>query len=589
MEIGLVGEYIAGLGLDAAKQHMTSKIDEHKLKCELKAYIEGERQYNDICTMAEECDFQGLVEYITQELLDDVEKRFFSVSTDARRKAHEEIISKVVIYSKASTAESKKRVGRLIAISLEIVRQFFKKKVSFSDYLIAAEIVDAVDENTINIVQSATSDIQHSVLETKNELSGQLDLIKQSIMNSSLYSAENISKMVVAGQFSQIEKNLKKFLVGMSMDHPLYPDYGFTFDGDILKSIPLSATAQQRYPAQLKFKGTIRVGNHYFNDVTVNPLDYAYRHQVKLVMSISEAVKLLGNRPDPIQTEAEQFVGKDIIANPPEFPKAFPCSIKVGKKTYFDYILFRTEEILDDGTYVIGNREQKDSTIHFEVKINPENLRKEDFIVNITNANNHELLKYTRFMDELAYVKDLHIYALNAQKDFIAGTINSMNYETGFGSISEEIDFLERVCAIEDYFHVEMDISGNISEEEYCCVLKISELILNDEVSSTWKEALFTGVLGAEFRKQIEKMDSSIAMLSYVGVCDVNLFGAEFEFKYMRTYKCAVIQELDRIKNLVSYLADGDPVKIKFVPGDDKSMFDTLHIPEKIEMEDEIN
>ena len=65
MELGLVGDYIAGLGLDAAKQHMESKIDEHKLKCALKEYIESERKYNDLCTMAEECDFQGIVEYLS--------------------------------------------------------------------------------------------------------------------------------------------------------------------------------------------------------------------------------------------------------------------------------------------------------------------------------------------------------------------------------------------------------------------------------------------------------------------------------------------------------------------------------------------
>lgn len=68
------------------------------------------------------------------------------MSVNDRRKAHEEIISKAVAYSKASTTESKKRVSRLIAISLEIVRQFFKKKIAVSDYLLAAEIVDAVNE-----------------------------------------------------------------------------------------------------------------------------------------------------------------------------------------------------------------------------------------------------------------------------------------------------------------------------------------------------------------------------------------------------------------------------------------------------------
>ena len=247
MELGLVGDYIAGLGLDAAKQHMESKIDEHKLKCSLKEYIESERKYNDLCTMAEECDFQGIVKYITQELLADVENRFFAVSVNDRRKAHEEIISKAVAYSKASTTESKKRVSRLIAISLEIVRQFFKKKIAVSDYLLAAEIVDAVNEKIVPAVESSTSAIQHTVLESKNELANQLDMVKQSMANGLLYSVENMSQMAATGQYSQVEKNLRKLLAGMSVEHPLYPDYGFTFDGDILKSTPLSEKAQQKY------------------------------------------------------------------------------------------------------------------------------------------------------------------------------------------------------------------------------------------------------------------------------------------------------------------------------------------------------
>lgn len=74
--------------------------------------------------------------------------------------------------------------------------------------------------------------------------------------------------------------------------------------------------------------------------------------------------------------------------------------------------------------YVIGNKEQTNSAIYFEIKVNPQNPQKEDFKVNIANANNHELLNYAKFMDELAQVKDLHIYALNAKKDFIAGIIN---------------------------------------------------------------------------------------------------------------------------------------------------------------------
>ena len=41
----VVGEYIANLGLDAARRQMAEKIDEHKLKAALQSYIEKEQKY----------------------------------------------------------------------------------------------------------------------------------------------------------------------------------------------------------------------------------------------------------------------------------------------------------------------------------------------------------------------------------------------------------------------------------------------------------------------------------------------------------------------------------------------------------------
>lgn len=213
MEIGLVGEYIVDMGFDVAKRHVNYRINEYKLKRELKEYIERQREYNDICTMAEECDFQGLIMYITQELPSDVEQRIFARRKETRRKAHEEIVSKAMIYSKVSTEESKKRVGRLISECLELVRLFFEKEKTISDYLLAAEIIDAIDENR----EKTISETCHAI----KGLSDRMDLINQSIVTESLCSVENMSRMAATGQFSQIEKNLKKVFAGMSIEHPL--------------------------------------------------------------------------------------------------------------------------------------------------------------------------------------------------------------------------------------------------------------------------------------------------------------------------------------------------------------------------------
>lgn len=72
-------------------------------------------------------------------------------------------------------------------------------------------------------------------------------------------------------------------------------------------------------------------------------------------------------------------------------------------------------------------------------------------------------------------------------------------------------------------------------------------------------------------------------MFSYVGTSHVELFGAEFEFRFMRTFKCARMVDFEKVKRKAEVLDDGDEIKITFMAGDDKETIDTLKIPEKIE------
>lgn len=71
-------------------------------------------------------------------------------------------------------------------------------------------------------------------------------------------------------------------------------------------------------------------------------------------------------------------------------------------------------------------------------------------------------------------------------------------------------------------------------------------------------------------------------MLSYVGHITINLFGAQFEFDHMRTYKCAVMQDFDKVKKKAEVLDDDDEIKIKFKPGEDNIKIDTLKIPDMV-------
>lgn len=101
---------------------------------------------------------------------------------------------------------------------------------------------------------------------------------------------------------------------------------------------------------------------------------------------------------------------------PPTFPPAFPCAVKVKDKTYFDYVLLRTQEILDDGTYIIGNREQTNTNIYFKIHFNPDDASKENYVINVDNVDTQELLNYAEFMKNLMERRELHIYVLSIKK-----------------------------------------------------------------------------------------------------------------------------------------------------------------------------
>ena len=571
--ITTAAEYVAGLGIDAAKEHVQGKLDEKRLRSELTSYIECQRKYNEMCSLAEEIYFQGLVEYIQNNLFEQAGVRIFDPNRKKRGFARQEIIDAAVTHSKANTPEGKKRVATCISICLDIIHGFYvKHHLSVKEYLLAETIVDSVTEE----VQEAQATTVAAVEDARDQILARID------SNGSLFSIDKAVALAGAGSLDSIGSDIKKMLDHISVEHPYYPHFGYDYRNGMILSKPLTAEAKKLYPTKYVLTGAVRFGDQYYNDPNGDPLDYAYRHQLPITMEVSKATKLLGEKPDPRQDEVAVLEGNTVVATPPEFPPAFPCAIKVRDKTFFEYVLLRTQEILDDGTYVIGNQEQGGS-FYFEVRINPQIPNKPDFKINMSNATNKELLNYVRFMSTLSKEKDLHIYVLALSEDIIAGYINDMNYRTGFGSVDEEIDFLERVCAIEDYFGVTLSPQGEISNKEYETVLHISDLIRNDEVKGTWSEATFTGIMSQHFREELINMDKELYMFSYVGFSHVELFGAEFEFRFMRTFNCAQMVDFEKVKRKAEVLDDGDDIKITFKAGDDKGTIDTLKIPEKIE------
>lgn len=552
-----VVDYASSLGLEAAKEHISGFSNEKGLQKLLKEYIEKQFSCNESLTINEDIDFQGLFDYIVNNLLDDVTSALFDPDPNVRMRMKENIISKAFSNSCVKHEDSKKEVETIIRQCIDVLYNFYEAQIDRKDYIIGAKIVDAISQK---------------IEQVEKKLSPGFKAVGNSLI--SIDKAVSLSK---DGKFQEIEKELQEMLKRISLEHPLYPYYGYNCRNGVIGSNPLTSESVTKYPPRLKLKVQLRSDNHFYN-----PFDYAYRHQIPVVMDVLEAEQYLGNVRDPIQNDAPNYINSTIVASPPKFPAAIPCSIKIRDKTYYEYVLFRTQEIEDDGTCVISNIEQ-DEAICFEFRFNPAESKIFDYKAIIKHSNNHELLKYIQFVYDLSKEKELHIYVLSEKKDLLFGNVNNITLNTGFSNIEAELDFLKRICEIEDYFNVEIVIPEEIKQEDFDVVCLLSDLICNKEIRSTWEELSITNVVDKQLRDSIGVWKDDEYSCVIVSNCNAVIFGTDIIYKVMTTYKSVKIADLEKLKQKLNDLDNGDSVKIKFKSGDDKTIISTLQIPKEMD------
>ena len=64
-------EKLLNIGVSVAKNKTNEKINEHKLKKDLEDYILSKKEYFDLCSIDEEFDFEGLLDYVSNNLIED--------------------------------------------------------------------------------------------------------------------------------------------------------------------------------------------------------------------------------------------------------------------------------------------------------------------------------------------------------------------------------------------------------------------------------------------------------------------------------------------------------------------------------------
>ena len=573
-----VKDYLVDLGLAVSHDKIKNSIQEKQVRARLEDFIQRQGKYNYLCTTEEEVDFEALIDYLKSDLITDVRVRLCGTSAE-RSAAHRDIMSKVRVFARAKTKVGEKRAMDMATKAMEILRAYYRSKINADLLFVAGEVTDQITENV---------DMQHST-QTQSlvaEMERQREEGVAAITDMLQFSPERVIaegiRMTKSGDVESLEKIATDFANGISTQHKLFPDYGFDFrfhkGQQRLTSIPLVAGAEKKYPPKFKCVGTIRVGDKYVGEITPGLIDYANRHQLPLQLNITQAQKLLGTEIDPIQYEAEELVGEVLTVPPKPFREAFPCSISINDVIEFDYVLFRTQEILDDGTTVVSNREQAGYPFMFIMKANL-NTKCLTFTISLNNADNADTLKYVRFMKAVEHGGIISVKSLELQEEFARGQLDDFQYTTDFDDIDEEVHFWEMVVTVEKHFGVSVDVPAEILDSQYRMLQYLYSLIVGDTNTVTWSTLALRMDLTEKLKTDIAAWGDTKFALAYVGSVEVSLWGQKYELPIIRRYLCVKPKDLERLKKKADVLDIGEEICLNFVPGDGEQGVweDTLH------------
>lgn len=566
-------EYITEIGLDAVKDKIKDASMEAAARTRLTEYLEKQHKLNFNCTQEEEIDFEGLANYIRQELIEDVKVRLFASSKEERDNAHKTIIAKAKNYAQSKTRISEQRSTMMVSTAIDILRKYYLKRanreLTFLANCIEDEIIDTVSE-------------QH------NQLSQQIEQIHKEIVADNPFSLKHNLNLAEEGNFDEVGRNISTYMELLNSNHPLKPYYGFNMkkEGDKyeLASIPLCEEAKNKYPPRIHFSATpVRIGNKDISQLeNCDIFGYSYRHQLPIVLNVSVAEKLLGNIPVPIQYEARKIEKNPLVLLPPQFPKAFPCSISINDQLAFDYLLMRTKEILEDGTVIVTNEEQDGRPFDVDFSIN-QKTHKMNFNIHVLSSSNTDQLKYRKFIKDASKGGQVVIKSLSLGCWLVSANLDPFILSD---TLDDEINFLEKIIEIERHFQISISIPKEILHNDHEIIDYIFSIIHTGSFSGHWNSFNTKFEVDEDFKKKVEEMEDVVYMYQYFYTAEVELFGNNFSFEVKRELNSVRFEDLEHVKRKVREADIGDIIAINYIPDPAKENIFTDCFAKKVKPED---
>ena len=226
------------------------------------------------------------------------------------------------------------------------------------------------------------------------------------------------------------------------------------------------------------------------------------------------------------------------------------------------------KEILDDGKIVITNEEQHNYPFKINIKISP-NANKLSFTVTPFNPTNREYLNYKTFLRRVMNDEKVSLWLLDRNERFIQGTLDYSADE----NLYEEIEFLQKIVAIEEYFETTINIPNSITAGEHAVINRLYDLIQGGYKGNLDKFD-FSFELCDENRPRLLSLTETDYVLGYSAEGTFSIFNQKLIVPIFREIECVKVENLGRLKEKIRILDNGDQVKIVYVPGTGKKTCD---------------
>ena len=543
--MGIV-DVLYSIGLDVVQDTLKSKSMDAGAKKRLAEYLSRQEKINELCTQDEELDFQKLSDYIREELIDDMKLRFYG-DRNERATARNNIIQKAMYYANANCRISEKRAAKIIDDAMSILKGFFRRSINKDALFAMGEIEDTVEEHADRAI---------SVMEELKQLVRKMD------DNCSLSLDKNM-ELIDAGKLELVENSLSTYMDRISTRHCLYPHYGFGMeDGKTLVSIPRRDDALKQYPPKMTMNiSDVRIGEH-----PVPPgsdfLDKAYRFQQPVCFYVNSATKFLGNVQDPDQHEAKEAIGSHLVLTPKKFEETDPVRICADGETFFDYVPLKLRRILDDGTRVMTNEDHAARSFDITHTYLPPD---KPFTMSITpkSASTHDMLKFYRYMKKVDEGATLELCDLETGVRRAAG--NQTDAKAPYGNML--IEAVEKLIDIENYFKKQFCIKGMLSDRDLWFIKCLYTLITGGELEGDWKKEIFSYTVDNIVRETLGGLRDICYTPEFTTVVNLEFLGESLEIPIKRKLDGTRIYELDKLKNSLSELKDGDVINLTLIPG----------------------